>query len=318
MAEQNSNKSNYVRHCTFVSRQSASCYSLIPLQIARDAIQSNENTVEIKCPLTLSTPLDNDNYFDWLFIPVGNNLHHSYRISGNSGILEYFKLAGNNAVVRDPQRVFPNIKHMYTRLIRQSGLSDATKRLKAGEITPEFRQQIFDDTMILWKNINLLENEQKPEKDALIIERGLLIGIDMFEKNNILFNNLDTTLSDEILRKYNWKKGAFLIRNSSTTNVNGSGDCTVFSITYVYEKLGSLTTNNRRYVSVHGVGLYDGCEVNHRLLNNSDMKEILADLQYKPAEYACLTDDLYRLHRIGVINLSELVTYKDVSIHENN
>ena len=76
------------------------------------------------CAISLSECNENDNYFDWLHIPLPNKLLHSYKIDEFN---EYSKI---NKIIKDPQKVFDNLNHMILRMNRHLSLKHLQLKLK--------------------------------------------------------------------------------------------------------------------------------------------------------------------------------------------
>ena len=281
---------------------------IIPIMIAsgtniygnfvRDFEEADEENKKIVCPISLSTPVDDDILFNWLFIPIGNNLYHTYKLDDFKAYFDSF--IGH---VPDPQKTLVRLNHMKTRMMRQLNLHEDFKKIKHGEINDTYRKQILREILDSWAN--------EKQIDDITKSKMLSVNLKTFDELGLIsVANINNIVSIFVLCGMN--VGSFLIRFSSLSKDNNDGDFTIFTISYV-EKNKKII-ENVRFLSLHGVGLYyltekvySGIPVD--VLNSGNIKKILEYITMPP-KYACVLDMLQAYIDAGLLNPKKFIVSK--------
>jgi hypothetical protein len=116
------------------------------------------------------------------------------------------------------------------------------------------------------------------------------------------------------VQRRNFVNGAWLLRNSSLSNIKG--DSTVFSMSFAYIS-DILKTKNIRFINLHNIGIYlltdvpGGAirrnNVPDEIIQTADRMKILTAIQWQPPVYANITDLLIDFNHRGYIKLSEMI-----------
>lgn len=271
-------------------------------EVVGDFEEANEENKKIVCPISLSTPVDDNRLFNWLFIPIGNNLYHTYKLDDFKTYFDSF-----NGDVPDPQKTLVRLNHMKTRMTRQLNLHENIKNLKHSEINDEYRKQILCEVLDSWANDKQLDNIAK--------SKMLLVNLKTFEELGLISSSKANI--DNIVKVFHSPglitNGYFLLRFSSLSKENNDGDFTIFTLSYV-EKNGAYI-NNTRFLSLHGVGVYHltgkvyNEEIPVDVLNSGNMKKFLEHITIPP-EYACVLDMLQVYINSGLVDPKKFIVVK--------
>ncbi len=261
------------------------------------------------CLLTLTTPTENDKFFDWISVPNEGKTPNVYIISGEGGFGKYFdRFAG---VVPDPMKIYSNLLFMSKRLNRMRSVCDTVKQTKTIEIDTKFRNEILGRCYSKWIN--------KLPIDPITIDYAVTVSIMDMERTGILYNGMKSGDAYFELKAHRNEPGAFLLRNSSMSNTKG--DSTVFTITCIREDSSFYSV---RLIDLHGIGIYvttavcDGkveiFRVAEPVVRSAERKQILAAVNYKPPNYACIIDLLIDFDKRGYIKLDKIVVSDSVTM----
>lgn len=248
-------------------------------------------------PVPVNDLLEKDYYFDWISVPHGNGRFNSHSVRE----LDRY-LRGND--YNDPMKVYRSLRFMTTRINRLLHLTQETRSLKIGQITPDRKklaaQALLDD----WKS---------GIYNASHINDGILVTMDTLDSLDCLCD-IDTEVSKLVLTGKS--TGTWLLRTSSIGKKGG--EVAVFTVSYVH----SSTVYHIRFCTIEGVGVYvttrthDGelpyTPMNTNILNENYLRVVLFDIDYKAPEYACITDALIDLNRKGYIRLNQMMSSCDV------
>jgi hypothetical protein len=238
--------------------------------------------------LTLTDPDKEDSYFNWIYIPITENTYNTYTVESLYNYMKHYNF--NN--VPDPHRGYKFIDFIKTRLVRYKNNAEAFKDIKIKDITDEFRSNILNNIIDTYKN-----NIPKYYNDI-----GAIINMKTLLDNNMIFD-LDVNRAANILQKK--PTGSFLIRNSSCSNL--TKDFTIFTITHSYIRNGNKFINNMRYLTIHGIGVYDIGHLDRNYFINLTKKMFLENINYKEADYACIMDVIIYLHNAGDLDITKQI-----------
>lgn len=196
---------------------------------------------KIVCPISLSTSKDSNNVFDWLIVPLGKCLFHSYMLEEFKEYCDSFE-----GEIPDPQRTLPRLNHMQTRMLRQLALPSDIRLLKNIDVTDEYRRSALQEVLNAWQNKTDLSDTTKA--------KSLIINLKTFDDMNLIFKNMDRITVESILKPMNMSsKGVFALRSSSLSKEHNDGDYTILTMTYT---TAENKFNNIRHLVLHGVGVY--------------------------------------------------------------
>lgn len=250
-------------------------------------------TEELICDtFTLINPSPEDNYFDWIYVPVNKESYNTYLVD------ELYKYAEiNNDNIPDPHRGYPNINFMKTRINRYYNMSAEAKNVKIKDVTDSYCLTVLNNILDFYKNNNNNENDNNKNMNDL----GVLVNMRSFIDNNMIFD-LDVNRAAAIVDKK--PTGSFMIRSSSCSNL--CEEFTVFTITHSYYETGKHV-NNLRCLIIHGVGVYFVGDRDKSYFDGLTKKKFLQDINYAPADYACIMDIIIQLHKCNRLDINKLI-----------
>lgn len=248
---------------------------------------TEEEDKQAECVLSLSTPSDDDKKFNWITVPYGGTAFSVYHLPD-------FKTYVENPSQTDPKRVYQTLGFMTTRMNRLLALPDFIKDLTVKQVTDELRLGVLQDLLEEWKN------DQFPDDN--VAAAGICGFKQLIEAK--CTHSFDMDQAEAALQGH--PAGTWLIRPSNMGKSDGSGDITVFTVSYVRVD-GAIW--HSRFVDVYGVGVYLGnLEVTPKeMLVRGDMKEIIQAWGHAPPPFACVTDALMGNIRQGYYKPSLLV-----------
>ena len=238
--------------------------------------------------LSMEEPTNEDNYFDWITIPINEKTYNTYKVENLYNYMKFYNF--NN--IPDPYRGYQYLDFIRTRLLRYKNIDKSCKDVKIKDVTDDFRSNILNNIINTYKN-----NTPKCYDDM-----GTIINMKTLLDNNMIFD-LDNNGAENILQKAS--VGSFLIRRSSCSNV--SEEFTIFTITHSYIRNGTKFINNMRYLTIHGIGVYNVSHYNKRYFENLTKKMFLEDIEYKEADHACVMDVIIYLHITGNIDITKQI-----------
>lgn len=237
---------------------------------------------------TLINPTDDDNYFDWIYLPIDKNTYNTYKTSELYNYMCNYDFHN----IADPHRGYEYIDFIKTRLLRYYNISYLYKNLKIKDITDELRSNTLTNIIDTYKN----------NRDKNYNNLGIIINIKTLLDHNMIFD-VDVNRATDILEKN--PVGSFIIRSSSCSHL--SDDFTVFTITHSFNKNNQKNINNMRYLNIHGIGVYNVGNYDRNYFNNLTKKKFLKDINYKEASYACVMDVIIDLHNTGNLDISKQI-----------
>ena len=272
------------------------------------------NEEQSTCAISLSNPGEIKEYHGWIGIPVGNGVIHQYCLQT---FLEYIKQYANK--IPCPNRSMPDLRYMKTRCNRLAKLPAVIAAIPINVITQQFNEKVAAEFFGLeLKNSNSSTNsisnsiELTPTNtEQLMVNCGLCL-LDTLK----LVHKTFTTVQ-EVEHYFSEKKAdlsSYLIRLSTRGNTNKTGECTVFTITMMLE----TGVFHIRFMDVHCVGIYvisrfpnneiQGVDLNSpSLLNNCNLREVLAAVSYQPPPFACIADVLSTLQLLNYISIKKII-----------
>lgn len=260
-----------------------------------NSLTTKDENKQAACILSLSNPTETKEYFQWIVVPTGRATYQTY-------VLQYFKDYVSRYIdkIPDPMKIYPDLRFMITRMNRLLSLSPDVSNLSTTSITQEFKEDIANSFFGLYNNQKNINN---------LSDLTILINIQLLEQLGLLYTKFVTSdEANQYLIKNKAQPKNYLIRTSTQGNKDGSGDCTVFAISYI-NNIGKVY--HVRYMDVHGVGIYGiDAELNEKIklvLKNSNIHEFLTFVNYRPADFACIADCLLFHDNLGHINIKHFV-----------
>jgi hypothetical protein len=257
-------------------------YSMINDDIKNDAISDT---------FTLINPTENDKYFEWIHIPIDEDKYHTYKVD------ELCKYMSSYENIPDPYRCYEKINFMKTRLNRYKEILDSGENITIKEVTDDLRTCVLK---------SILKSFYDNERITKTFNLAVIINIKTLFYNNMVLN-IDIDSAYNLLLKK--PVGSFIIRNSSCSSL--IGDFSIFSMSYKTKLVnnGNITCSikNRRFINIHGVGLYDANGSDKKYYENLTKNKFLKDVDYKEAEYVCIMDIIVDMHIQGLININHMI-----------
>lgn len=286
-----------------VSRTACELYSRIDIRL-----HTQDETKQAQCALSLANPSYVKEYFKWIAVPAGDGADHLYSLADFKLYLENYPYQWQT--IPDPMRNHTNLRFMNKRMERFLAMDADIYNLLIVNITQDFRARVAQEFFSISKSLEWLYNEKKTQ------DLSVLCGLTMLENingKNLVHKNFSAPLEAEIYMQGK-PNGTYLLRLSTNGSVNGSGDCTVFTITMMYEG----NPQHVRLVDMHGVGIYIAtsgpngdlprANINYKdLLEKSSMKDILAQVKYAEPQYACVSDCLLDFQARGFLKIDMIM-----------
>ncbi len=276
-----------------------------------DSLTDADEDKQARCVLSMSTPADLDEYFKWFFVPSGRGTSQSYTLADFD---EYVKRYNVLQAIPDPIRKFANLRFMMCRLQRQLLLTEQVMKIRSSEVTDDLRNKILHETFGIKETAST-----DTTKDL-----GILCGLTSMDKLNLVHKTFNTYQdANRFLVERKTTVDEYLVRISTKANPLGTGDCTVFTVsfmvpTYDADQQSTYIPYNIRFVDIHGVGVYpttgspDSAMPWFNLnvtgvMQRADMSEILKLLGYAPPPYACIIDCLRDMDARKYIKLNRII-----------
>ncbi len=284
-----------------VSKTATQLYSVID-----DSFTTNDDEKRAVCTLSLADPSEVKGYFEWITIPSGRGAHHKYAVDTYAAYVAQELMRG---VIKDPLKIFADLRFMSTRMNRLMSMPSALKQMPVGDVTQDFKKRVAKAFFRLPQDAYALP--YNTAKDL-----GLLVSITTLDELKLLHTSFQTPQDAiDCLRAKTATPKSYLLRTSTKGDASGAGDCTVFTISFV---TATNTVFHIRLVDMHGVGIYVATDdpdkrlrcanLNYgQLLQKSDMREILVKINYESPPYACIVDCLIDLERLGYISIEKIV-----------
>lgn len=284
-------------------------------QVARDlycridtSLNTVDDTKQAQCALSLANPQEVKEYFKWIAVPAGGGADHMYSLEDFKNYYASYPLPWQP--LPDPMRNHANLKFMRTRMQRLLALDAKITDLPIVSITQEFKMKVAEELFGL-KHDPGWEYDNKTTQ-----ELGILCGLTVLDNINgrqLIHKTFTTPLEAELYMK-DKPNGSYLIRISTKGSEDGTGDCTVFTITFMYEGV----PYHVRLLDMHGVGIYIAtsgpnddlptADINYQdLLKKSNMRDVLRQVNYATPTYACLVDCLVDFEARGLIKLTSII-----------
>lgn len=286
-----------------VSRTACELYGRIDT-----SLRALDETKQAQCALSLANPSEVKEHFKWIAVPAGDGANNLYSLDDFKVYFENYPYQWQ--IIPDPMRNHTNLRFMNKRMKRLLAFDADIANLLIVNITQDFKERVAQEFFSISKSLEWLYNEKKTQ------DLSVLCGLTTLENingKNLVHKNFSTPLEAEIFMQGK-PDGTYLLRLSTNGSVNGSGDCTVFTVTMMYEG----NPQHVRLVDMHGVGIYVAtsgpkgdlprADINYKdLLEKSSMKEILKRINYAEPRYACLSDCLLDFQARGFLKIDMIM-----------
>ena len=252
-----------------------------------DRVHNDIKTDDVCCALTLVNITENDYYFNWIHIPIDENIYKTYNVDELYKYMSMYEYKD----IPDPYRIYPKIDFMINRVILYKSVKeDANLLIK--DIDDKMRTSILKNILSQYIEGCIYD---KANKLASIVNIKTLLD------NNIIFN-INAKYAEKILTDKAVVK-SFIIRTSSCSQF--TDNLTIFSISY-------LKDNNQiihlRFIDVHGIGIYNTNENNKKYYENLTKNDFLEDINYGKPLSSSIMDLLILMHSQKSINIGNIIT----------
>lgn len=250
-----------------------------------------EEKEQAECLLSLATPDQNSKAFDFIHVPLGKTSTSCYQVQE---LKNYLKTS-----FKDPMRVHRSLSFMLTRIHRIISLPGWLKQFSLQEVNDKFKEKILT---------GILEDWITGRSSKYTFLPGILCGIEQL----IQYGCTTTYDKDQAtILLATQPKGTWLIRPSNQGQKDGSSEVTIFTISY--QSVLQEGVFHRRYVDVHGVGVYcPPLDIDLNIFKEGKIIEILKLLYYRPPPFACVLDAIEEMIDIDELDPSKLICERTI------